>query len=234
MINAEILNRKVQDFIDGYDLEFSNPAYRDDCTAALSARNIAYAVITGLGPHGLRMVISQPSRVATYHNRLEHEISKDIATLTRRYAGLTALRQFFHIPVIPENTLEAIAQWGFHLQPGEYRSISQARITYDRDMDYSQLLVSIHITFKERGFHGADAGIHLCIMRNGDCLAREFPYYDGILDQMVPVHNQRMIVDLLKAVFSDRETLTTLQESCDIEKESIAYVYTRLCRSLDR
>ena len=94
--------------------------------------------------------------------------------------------------------LEQIVKLAFDLSPNNYSRVCQNCIPFSRAMEIDNLLLSIHIFKKDTPYESS--GIHLCIMKNLDLHARRFPYYDGAEDNLVMVHNQQAIRELITNV----------------------------------
>lgn len=62
-----------------------------------------------------------------------------------------------------------------------------------RHFEMKELLTSFMLNQK-----GTKDGLHINVMKNGDVFAREYPYYDGVLDNLVAVKNQRKIFELIQ------------------------------------
>ena len=79
----------------------------------------------------------------------------------------------------------------------KYYSVSVGGPCIYRDFKHRDLLCSIFFTQKASP-ENRNEGLHINVMNNGDVFARNFPYYDGVLE-LVAVYNQRKIFELVVA-----------------------------------
>lgn len=78
----------------------------------------------------------------------------------------------------------------------KYYTVSVGAVTLYRDFNHQNLLCSIMLIHNDSPKNRKE-GVHINIMINGDVFARNFPYYDGILE-LTPVFNQRKIFELIE------------------------------------
>lgn len=88
--------------------------------------------------------------------------------------------------------LQEIVRLGFGLEPEHYVKVVRSKHPLYRDMPSNDVHMAVFLYEKE------DSGIHLCILKNGDIFARQFPYYDGDLDNLIMVSNH---LEILKVTF---------------------------------
>lgn len=103
---------------------------------------------------------------------------------------------------VDQQTLDTIVELGFNIKPEDVVSIRQHNTSFYRELGHKELLLGIMVAI-EKVLDGT-SGIHICIMKNGDVYARNYPYYDGYLDGLLLIRNQRKIWELVEALGIDQ------------------------------
>ena len=98
---------------------------------------------------------------------------------------------------LTQEQLSEILKFGFDIDIKNCIKVSQDRICFYRNMNYDELLLSIHVALNYHNLKSETEGITICFMKNRDVHARQYPYYDGNLDDLVIVKNQRKLFEIL-------------------------------------